>query len=267
MTLRWVPGWNGLTEPEAVSYVAAVEAADGQELEFGVARAINDFVAGCKSDGIWDAIKACCILAGARTLNGALVPLVKQPADSAPARFGTEGGWNYNRETGLQANGTDNYINSGRNNNADPQNNQHLSVMISTATTSTASTNPIYIGAGALGTEATFMGRLASNGDLYFKSRGADYEAISPGSATGLIGLSRSSSSFYTSRVAGVNLNQNRTSQVPTDRNIFVFAATADPGRPSNGRLAFYSIGESLDLAALDTRVSNLITAIGAAIP
>jgi len=35
----------------------------------------------------------------------------------------------------------------------------------------------------------------------------------------------------------------------------------------SDARLAFYSIGESLDLAALDTRVSNLITAIGAAIP
>jgi hypothetical protein len=35
----------------------------------------------------------------------------------------------------------------------------------------------------------------------------------------------------------------------------------------SNARLAFYSIGESLDLAALDTRVSALITAIGAAIP
>jgi hypothetical protein len=28
MTLRWVPGWNGLTEPEAVSYVAAVQSMD-----------------------------------------------------------------------------------------------------------------------------------------------------------------------------------------------------------------------------------------------
>jgi hypothetical protein len=35
----------------------------------------------------------------------------------------------------------------------------------------------------------------------------------------------------------------------------------------TDARLAFYSIGEALDLAALDTRVSNLITAIGAAIP
>jgi hypothetical protein len=33
------------------------------------------------------------------------------------------------------------------------------------------------------------------------------------------------------------------------------------------GRLAFYSIGESLDLALLDARVTDLINAFGAAIP
>jgi hypothetical protein len=35
----------------------------------------------------------------------------------------------------------------------------------------------------------------------------------------------------------------------------------------SDARLAFYSIGESLDLALLDARVSALITAFGVAIP
>jgi hypothetical protein len=38
-------------------------------------------------------------------------------------------------------------------------------------------------------------------------------------------------------------------------------------GSPSLARLAFYSIGESLNLAALDARVSALITAFGVAIP
>jgi hypothetical protein len=32
-------------------------------------------------------------------------------------------------------------------------------------------------------------------------------------------------------------------------------------------RIAFYSIGESLDLALLDARVTDLINAFGAAIP
>jgi hypothetical protein len=35
----------------------------------------------------------------------------------------------------------------------------------------------------------------------------------------------------------------------------------------SNARLAFYSIGESLDLALLDTRITTLINAFAAAIP
>jgi len=35
----------------------------------------------------------------------------------------------------------------------------------------------------------------------------------------------------------------------------------------TNARLAFYSIGESLDLALLDARVTTLINAFAAAIP
>jgi hypothetical protein len=35
----------------------------------------------------------------------------------------------------------------------------------------------------------------------------------------------------------------------------------------SDARIAFYSIGEALDLALLDARVSTLMTDIGAAIP
>ena len=43
----------------------------------------------------------------------------------------------------------------------------------------------------------------------------------------------------------------------------FVF----DGGGPSNARIAFYSIGQSLNLALLDARVTALITAFAAAIP
>ena len=63
-------------DTDAGNYIQAVEAADGQALEAATRQAINNFVVGCKQDGIWSAIKASCILAGARTLNGALVPLV-----------------------------------------------------------------------------------------------------------------------------------------------------------------------------------------------
>ncbi|MCP4832791.1 MAG: hypothetical protein GY886_11325, partial [Gammaproteobacteria bacterium] len=73
MALIWKSGYS--FDSDASTYIDAVEATDGQALETGVRVAINDFVLGCKQDGIWNAIKASCILAGARTLDGALVPL------------------------------------------------------------------------------------------------------------------------------------------------------------------------------------------------
>jgi hypothetical protein len=119
-------------DPDAQAYITAVEAADTQALEVGVKDAINAFVVGCKADGIWNALKAVGILSGARTLPGCLVPLV----GAAPTRFGTEGGWNYNRKTGLAANGTDNYIDCNREGNADPENNYHGAVFPTQAASS-----------------------------------------------------------------------------------------------------------------------------------
>jgi len=94
MTLVWRPGFQ--FDADASTYIEAVEVADGQALETGVRYAINDFVIGCKQDGIWDAIKASCIMAGARTLDGALVPLV----GTAPTNYNFVAG-DYNRELSL----------------------------------------------------------------------------------------------------------------------------------------------------------------------
>jgi hypothetical protein len=40
------------------AYIAAVETADGQALEPAIRTAYDQFIRGCKADGIWDAIKA-----------------------------------------------------------------------------------------------------------------------------------------------------------------------------------------------------------------
>ena len=105
MTLVWTPGFN--YDTNASTYIDAVEVADGQALETATRYAINDFVIGCKNDGIWNAIKASCILSGARTLAGALIPLV----GTAPTNFNFVSG-DYNRKTGLVGNGTNKYLNS-----------------------------------------------------------------------------------------------------------------------------------------------------------
>jgi len=240
-------------DAEADAYIAAVEAADGQALESGVKFAIKNFVLCCKDDGIWNAIKASCILAGARTLTGALVPLV----GTAPTNANFVSG-DYNRKTGLVGNGSTKYLNSNRNNNADPQDNQHVAYY---ATNSPANSLAV-IGAGEGNTGTTSI--LLLNNVIALRSRTSGSNDFSA-SPTQFVGMSRSLSSSYTRRFSGASNTVSSTSQTPFNQNIIVFGrTTTNLGTP---RLAFYSIGESLNLALLDARVTTLINAFAAAIP
>jgi hypothetical protein len=241
-----------VTDPDARTYLLAVEQADGQFLESGVATAINTFVTGCKADGIWNAIKASCILAGARTLNGALVPL----AGTAPTNFNFVSG-DYNRKTGLVGNGSTKYLNSNRNNNADPQDSFHLSVFASTA----LADNSRYMGSGSSAGSST-IGLAAGN--LGFRSRNsANFDTRKP-IANGFIGVSRTTGTNVNSRISGATDSHSQASNSPANETIEVFRGVI---APTASRLAFYSIGESLDLALLDARVTDLINAFDTAIP
>jgi len=252
------PGYTP-TDPDATTYIAAVEAADGQALEDGVQAAYDDFVIGCKADGIWSAIKSSCILAGARTLAGALVPLV----GTAPTNFNFVSG-DYNRKTGLVGDGSTKYLDSNRNNSADPQNNKHLSAYLTQAQSGTSG---IHIGTNSAATAGTCQ--IAS--DLSFNStnfsvNNAGVQTVSSVTPrTGFLGATRSAASDFTARVDGANATALISSDAPNSISTYIFCRNGNAVF-SNARLAFYSIGESLDLAALDTRVSALITAIGAAI-
>jgi hypothetical protein len=255
----------GIDDPDAAVYVAAVEAADEAAspgvgaLETATKVAIHSFVKGCKADGIWPAIKASCILAGARTLTGALVPLV----GTAPTNVGPFVSGDYNRETGLVGDGSTKYLNSNRNNNADPQDNRHLSVYVSTAPTGAFGT---HIGALAA-TGSSFMYKTNTNNiNISISSTG---ENNIGSTTTGFIAASRNLSASYTARIATASAAVDRASATPNSIlfNLFRMNRTSGDFLWSNGRLAFYSIGESLDLALLDTRVTTLINAFAAAIP
>jgi hypothetical protein len=251
-----------LYDSTASAYIAAVEAADGQALEASIRTAYNNFIVGCKADGIWTAIKASCILAGARTLNGALVPLV----GTAPTNFNFVTA-DYNRKTGLVGNGSTKYLNSNRNNNADPQNNQHLSVRV--ASPQSSGLAGLYIGAGPIsptaGDNFSNFGRSGANpANIFLRSRNFAAQAVASGNATGFMGMSRSNSANYGSRISGVSTTLTQSSDTPSSGNIQLFKFSGP--NYSDARLSFYSIGESLDLAKLDTRVSALMTAINEAI-
>jgi hypothetical protein len=255
MTLVLKPGYS--FDSDASTYIDAVETADGQALETGVRIAINDFVLGCKQDEIWDAIKASCILAGARTLDGALVPLT----GGAPTNFNFVSG-DYDRETGLVGDGSTKYLDSNRAVNATPSSNIHASVF---QTTSQAQLNRQFFGAETGGAQIfqVSTGPVDTNGRAFGRQVSVEYNT-----AFSLIGISNTSIEL-TGRGAGINSVSTAAFVSATmSNNIFLFARNQNaPNGHINARLAFYSIGESLDLAALDTRVSNLMTAIGAAIP
>jgi len=118
------------SDQDALTYLAAVAAADGAPVEVGVATAVDDFFKGCKADGIWDAIKASCILCGARTLAGALVPLVGGAPTNVADGF-VEGDYTRGGATpGLKGDGTS-YLDSGRADDADPQDDAHRCAYVS----------------------------------------------------------------------------------------------------------------------------------------
>jgi hypothetical protein len=251
-------------DADAAAYIAAVEAADAQTLEPEVKTAYNDFVVGCKADGIWNAIKASCILAGARTLTGALTPLV----GTAPTNFNFVSG-DYNRKTGLVGDGSTKYLNSNRAGNADPQNSRHFAAYATTSLN--GSLIEVLIGTNGLGTNGSSL--IFSNEDNGLHFRSSQNDTPSPlsianvSSSTGLIGANRSLSANFIGRCSGANTTFTSASETPDSQDYAVFARTVSaPARYATCRLAFYSIGESLDLALLDTRVSTLISAIDAAI-
>jgi hypothetical protein len=265
MSLRINSDFNGVTDPDAGRYIAAVEAADGNQLlEFAVGKAINDFVVGCKQDRIWDAIKASCILAGARTLSGALVPLV----GTAPTPVAFVSG-DYNRKTGLIGDGSTKYLDANRANNADPQNSQHFSVYASSVGTS----SPLgaYIGDLTSGqTGASYFYRDQATAGFLGASRiGAEFVGgTNSANIASFYAINRGAASSYSYRNKGASTSVTQASTTSTTGNINVFRVNRSTNNfNTNARLAFYSIGESLDLALLDARVTALITAFGVAIP
>jgi hypothetical protein len=255
VTLRqtWQP-----MDPDAAAYITAVETADGQALEEKVKIAIDNFVLGCKADGIWSAIKASCILAGARTLAGALVPLV----GAAPTNFNFVSG-DYDRETGLVGNGSTKYLNSNRNNNADPQDSKHIAAYIYSIPAGGSS--PV-MGVNTVASGGSWISRNADGTTSSQRTNsGASYSYANAWPISSkLIGVSRSGSALQSHIAAQGIQTSTISSTTPVNEAINVFRAI---GNYTLARIPFYSIGENLDLALLDARVTDLINAIGVAIP
>jgi hypothetical protein len=253
---------------------ADVAAGNTSGLERGVTDAFNtalqtlvaDTYLGISGNVITQAastIKAMPWMMGARTLPGCLVPVV----GTAPTNVNWVAG-DYNRKTGLgDATNATKYLNTNRASNADPQNNFHQAVHVSTASTVTGVS--AYMGQGAGTTGATHIAINTTLGDLVLRNRANTSVSItSQAAATGFIGTTRSVAGSFTYRVNSSNATGSVTSEAASAETHFVMARNnGGPTSYSTGRVRFYSIGESLDLAILQTRIDALTAALAAAIP
>jgi hypothetical protein len=247
-------------DTDAQAYITAVESADTQALELGVKNAINAFVVGCKADGIWSAIKASCIMAGARTRLGAMTPLV----GPAPTSFNFVDA-DYDRKTGLVGDGSSRRLGSNRAADLQPVDSYHLSAWQTVGSTiSGASTSLLGDTSGAT-TGATIIAFSAAGGNAFLgRNRNSSAQTHSTANrlTTGFFGNNRSSGSGFELRAGGSTQSFSLSSQTPSPtRTVGVFAR--DTSFLTNARLSWYSIGESLDLALLDARLATLMTALG----
>ena len=235
-------------DSDALDYFTRVEAA-GSTINADNKNAINQFIIGCKEDGNWTSIKASCILAGADTLSGALVPLV----GTAPTNVGFLSG-DYSTTGGLISNGTTKYLKSGRFGTSDPLNNQSLAVYHPRAGGSYNQT----IGCGR-SVNASSIGQ----GYIYSQT-----STLTVGTtiSVGLMGISRSLSGSYLYRSDRVNTPIVRDSTGRTSEEVFVFACSngvnLNDGLTTTWPISFYSIGESINLALLDTRLAKLMNSL-----
>jgi len=247
---------------DAISYFNRVQSVDGQALEDTTKIAINTFIIGCKSDGIWDAIKSSCILAGARTLNGALIPL-KGTAPTNNFFISSD----YNRATGLQGNASNKYLNSNRTSDADPTNSIHRAFYV----TSTSANNASFIYGNSdscTTTDGESLRWLSSLWTIIFRSDSGSTAATN--SHNGFVGLSSNNNSTYIYRNNSTVRTRSRGAGSPKNNDIFIYALNYRDNcitgfrtiGHSDVRISFYSLGENLDLSLLNARLITLMSAL-----
>ena len=257
---------NRLFDPDARDYILRVEAADGERLESQVRGAINDFVLGCKADGIWTSLVTSCIMAGARTVAGAITPLV----GNAPTNNNFVAG-DYSRTLGLKGNDSNKGLATGYNNNDTtnfPQNDSHISCFVSASQTDVSGV--------LVGTQATIGSILNINYNtattIIFRNRSGigRTAGVTP---LGFQASTRNNSANFFSRAtfSGGNISEATTistSGSPSSQLFGVFCGFSGTtaGQFSAARMSFYSIGKSLTLSSLDSRVTTLMNTLAGVI-
>lgn len=217
-------------------------------------RAVDRFIKGCREDGIYDDLNACCVMAGWDSLAGALTPL----KGSAPTNNGFLA-TDYDRGgIGIAGDGSS-HIDSNYAYPTALRNDCHIAAYISAK-----STTGLLAGYGDGSANGSSLAMSATR--LYQSS--ATFFSPPDTTTVAFRGVSRDNSSAYVSRAAKSNDTAVAASFAVTHLDLAVFARqrnTLTPDGVTDATLSFYSIGSSLGsdpatgLAALDARVSTLM--------
>jgi len=259
-------------DQDALNYVLAVENIDGERLEQKVKIAIENFVVGCKNDGIWDSIKESCLIGGARTLSAALLPL----KGNAPTNTNFVSS-DYNRKIGITARYGDlKSLKAGSKNLDYPRDNVHAAVYV---------TQPLdifykyYFFSVKPDVAVGFFSRntinLSVSTDIFsFSLRKCTFSSTptywnsdySAKTFSGLVGTSKPNDLSVEGRINGNSYTQILVpcsspywvSRAYPQGDIHLFTnspTSSDYYYYSPGTIGFYSLGENIDLVKLETRL------------
>lgn len=257
------PGSSTPFDQDAYSYLRRVEDADKQPLEQGIRDAVTRFVIGCKADGIWPALKFACILMGARTLSGALTPLV----GAAPTNNNFVSG-DYTRGgpiPGLFGNGSTKYINSNRANNADGQDDCHAFAYINTMMPGLYSNNTVPFATGWYTGKDRYISINRNAQTCYISCNNAAYTPSNTVASLRLggYGVARNGASSWQYRTGVSAVSRTDSSVTPATANIGFFSASATSvSQGFDGSISFISLGSFLNMDSLTARVDAMQNAI-----
>ena len=250
-------------DPDAQIYINNVELQDGQPLETGVKDAMNTLIVGLKSDGILQLIHSCCLFAGPRTLNGALVQLIPNANPVTNINFIPA---DHSRPLGIKGNNINKSINTNRNTNADPRNSNHVAAFVTQP--ETTSSAGFFIGSQPSSGGQRWVAKSADN--LTMRSRcmqSGTSNQIPILDGVGFIGTSRDNGTNEVLRFKGSNATFTISSEVPGNELMTVFRNGMTGDVYTDARISFFSIGEALltggtGLALLETRITTYMNTL-----
>lgn len=248
-------GILGQASAETLAYITAVETADGQGLEPAVLAALVSFANWRIPLG-----GACCILAGARTLAGALVPLV----GPAPTGVNLVAG-DYSRTLGLAGNGTNKTVATGYFNNSMAQNSRHLAINLSVYSYTSAGNT--YFGSSIRNTGDTLIFDQVL-GNMQYRCSTNTNSAVAGYGRDGFNAVNRLASGSFT-RHSQVDLSTaTEASVTPANTDELYLYSRLGTGNFAAGTINLYSAGPGVaDMVDFQARVANLMSALAAALP